>query len=399
LFYENIRKPKADFYKLDRGQFVCSHRAKGALEKLKDLGGQLFPVFIEGEPEPHYLFVVTRIGSFFDPKNSVWEHTDEIDPDTEVPFEPFIEFEAFYPAKVPRTGVFRELKDGAKRVFCTESSASAKAGEFKATVEQHGLLGLDFVLAWSQKSGPALPSWGPSLPGAVWKTGDGRIIRENKESIPKQKATDSPSASRAKPKDEKEPRLRVYQLGFPAALRLISESTGKNGAEELLRFDGRPMEKRWKPPVLAFANGKPQKSDFFPVGEGAFVCSNRAQMECAPLEDEGQFIPVKIRGLRGKFFLYNSTNCLNCLDPKKTKWKKRGQRGVRESIVRPVFRPERFGEVCLFKLTEDGGATLYCLERSGDFGDGELKALVKQHRLKGLKFTRVFEVRKKLGKK
>ena len=140
---------------------------------------------------------------------------------------------------------------------------------------------------------------------------------------------------------------------------------------------------------MAFANGHPQNADFFPIGEGGFVCSNRARMECAPLEDEGQFFPVKIRGLRGKFFLYNSTNSLNCLDPTKTKWDERGRREGRRKIVRPAFRPERFGETCLFKLTEDGGATLYSIERSGNFRDGELKALVKHHGLKGLKFTQV----------
>lgn len=386
LFYENIRKPKADFYKIDRGQFVCTKRAYDVLLRIKSLGAQLFPVSIEGEAEPHYLFIPTRIGSFLDPKNSVWQHwqqTQTTASDQISSLKPVIVFEAFNADRVPTVGVFRESEDAAKRVFCTESSGSYD-NEFKAVVEHRGLLGLRFELVWTEKIGPVLPKWGPTMPGDVWKTGDGRVIRENKAPIPKPRAVVAKIAILPKPAKEKKSQLRVYQLGFQDNLRLIPQSS------QALSFDGRPINKSRMALMMAFAKGKARKADFFPVGEGAFVCSDRAQTECAPLEDEGQFLPAKIAGLPGKFFLYNSTNCLNCLDLKTTKWKSGIKQGIRGSIVRPAFRSERFGEVCLLKLAEENGSNLYCVERTGDRYDGEFKALVENAGLTGVTFKKVW---------
>lgn len=186
--------------------------------------------------------------------------------------------------------------------------------------------------------------------------------------------------------------LQSIRLKFTSNLRLVPDRESKEAKPLPLVLNGEPMGKGWKPPLLVFANGKPKKADFYPVGKGGFVCSERGRNEWAPLEDEGEFFLVKIRGLQGKFYLYNLTNCLNCLDPKKTQWKKGVARGQPGCVQRPAFRPERVEEACLFKLAEDAGTTLYCLERSGDFWDGELKALTKKHRLKGVEFTKVFEV-------
>jgi hypothetical protein len=156
------------------------------------------------------------------------------------------------------------------------------------------------------------------------------------------------------------------------------------------RFRGHPFVEEWTGTKLNFGTQPPWDADFYFYGPGALVCSRRAMEALPPLEDEGEFLPVKLKGLRSTFFLYNSTNCRNYLNPRRTLWKASARKTGRRSISKHVFWAERIGDDCIFKILEEGAVNMYCIERTGDPCNGELKALVETEGLTGLAFRNVW---------
>lgn len=212
LFYDNLRNPRRDLYYLHTPfQFICNQRARDVLATTSGLGACLFPISIEGESEPHYLLVVTRGGSFFDLTKSVWRHLppDESDPDYQP--EPSMAYNAFESSKLPGTGLFFDSSCFAQRTFCMRESTASGTRGFRTLVESNGLIGLNFELVWSERTGPILPDWGPIEPGEVWKTGDGRVVRENKDPIPKPKLSLAKKPAPVAKADDEPSRLTVYK--------------------------------------------------------------------------------------------------------------------------------------------------------------------------------------------
>jgi hypothetical protein len=156
-------------------------------------------------------------------------------------------------------------------------------------------------------------------------------------------------------------------------------------------FSGIPIGDDWKKVELLNPGTKPSRPlDFYGFGEKALVCSEKVRLWCGPFEDEGEFLAVKIKGLRGKYYMYNVTHVTSHLDPKKTIWHKTVPRGQPGCIKSPAFHADRLGEDCVFKIPEDGATAIYCLERN-DLPEHEgLKALVEEHGLTGLKFKPVW---------
>lgn len=157
-------------------------------------------------------------------------------------------------------------------------------------------------------------------------------------------------------------------------------------------FTGTPYTRKWKP--VRFYTDKPKLPcpDFF-MRESGWICNDRAMLLAGEaMEMAGEYFPVKIEGEPGPFSFFHITNCINVLDPSKSKWE---QCGPARLLERPVFRPERFGEESLFKFPEDFGFGCYCLERSGDHDDGEFKAVVEHHKLTGLSFDLVWSDEKR----
>ena len=155
-------------------------------------------------------------------------------------------------------------------------------------------------------------------------------------------------------------------------------------------FSGCPFPGKWKRIELLFENGTQTKADFYGFGSKALVCSEQVRLWCGPFEDEGEFLPVKIKGLKGRYYLYNVTHCASHLNPKKTIWESSKAGTESRSIKSPVFHAERLGEDCVFKIPEDGATAIYALERD-DFPEHEgLKTLVKRHGLTGLAFKLVW---------
>lgn len=137
--------------------------------------------------------------------------------------------------------------------------------------------------------------------------------------------------------------------------------------------------------------------DFYALGPKAWICSEKASMWCSPFWDEGEFLPVKIKGLKGKYYLYNVTHCASHLNPKKTIWQKSKAGTESRSIKSPAFHAERLGEDCVFKIPEDGATAIFALERDDIPGHESLKSLVKRHGLTGLEFKLVWTDKKRSG--
>jgi hypothetical protein len=192
--------------------------------------------------------------------------------------------------------------------------------------------------------------------------------------------------------------VKIYQIhsvmpvrgGKPKRAPLLE---GKSSARQFLageRFRGQPFPDKWKKVELNFGPHTPWPADFYFYGPGALVCSEKAMDTLAPLEDEGEFLPVRLNGIRGNYFLYNSTNCRSYLNEKRTTWKQRDSTRGHASILKHAFWAERISDDCLFKILDEGAIELYCVERSGDPYDDEFKALVEADGLSGLAFKRVW---------
>jgi hypothetical protein len=156
------------------------------------------------------------------------------------------------------------------------------------------------------------------------------------------------------------------------------------------RFRGEPFPGDWKRTDLNFGNQVPWQADFYFYGPGALVCSGRARDVLAPLEDEGEFLPVKVTGIRGDYFLFNSFACRSYLNEAKSTVRKPTANDGAPNISKHGFWTSRIGDECLFKLEEGGALDLYCIERTADPCDGEFRALVKEAGLTGVAFETVW---------
>jgi hypothetical protein len=181
--------------------------------------------------------------------------------------------------------------------------------------------------------------------------------------------------------------MKVYQLRVVTKLICSAKDQKFLDAKN---FSGCPFPEKWKHVDLLLANGTGPQADFYGFGTKAFVCSERVRLEGGPLEDEGEFLPVKIKGLEGRFYIYNVTHCCSHLNPKKTVWKPGKTEIKSRSINSPAFHAERLGEDCVFKIPEDDATAIYCLERNDIPGFEGLKTLVKRCGLTGLEFELVW---------
>ncbi len=166
--------PRADFYTFGRGKFVCNERAKKAAWPVMKDAGEFLPVSIEGEKEAHFIFNVTRCGPYIDPTKSIWEcGADETaDLDMRILAAP-----AFNPDSFGKETVFK-IPESSGAMYCLERNRDSK--EFKALIEDHGLTGLKFELAWSKQCGPLPLESPPAIKELVWITGDGKKYKAAK---------------------------------------------------------------------------------------------------------------------------------------------------------------------------------------------------------------------------
>jgi hypothetical protein len=161
-------------------------------------------------------------------------------------------------------------------------------------------------------------------------------------------------------------------------------------------FSGVPFGKKWKIPQFYIEEPLLPRPDFFWLDPAAFACNEKARLHSGePLEISGEFLPVRVEGEKGKFWIYNVTKTLNVLDPKQSLWERIGPGKADRILRKPSFIASRFGEEVIFKIPENRGACIYCVEYTGDPEDGEFKALVEKHNLTGLRFDLVWSDEKR----
>jgi hypothetical protein len=189
------------------------------------------------------------------------------------------------------------------------------------------------------------------------------------------------------------PRQKYASLGSPSD-RIIKRDSNE--------FQGKPYSKKWSPYAVWLDKPRLPRPDFFAYDPQVLCCTERAiKLAGEPMETAGELLPIRIEGEKTKLWLLNITECINVVDHKNSQWREWGPGGPAfRSLVTPAFRSERFGEhTSLFKIPEDYGLTIYCLERSGDVYDGEFKALVEHHGLTGLEFELIWTDRKPAARK
>lgn len=156
-------------------------------------------------------------------------------------------------------------------------------------------------------------------------------------------------------------------------------------------FDGKPYPREWPAVELYLRNGKKQKPDIYMFGGYALVFPDKVKklIEVA-LDEVGELFPVTIKGDKSRYYFLNVTNSMNVLDQKRSKWWCSGGKKGYKTLEEPAFRPDLFGRQSIFKIPDDGGAAIYCLERSSPDGMG-FKEIVEKHGLTGLQFDLVWQ--------
>src|SRR5688572_14463401 len=156
----------------------------------------------------------------------------------------------------------------------------------------------------------------------------------------------------------------------------------------------------WRALELRLDKPKLPHADFPGFDYPSLVCGGRAMAAVGDvLQETGELLPVTLRGAKGAHQIHHiSERTPGLLDLKKTTW--RDVAGERCLLV-PAFRGDRIGpKLGLFKIPEDHGLTIYCVERTGDADDAEFKALVEKNGLTGLRFNLVWtDGRRPAGKR
>jgi hypothetical protein len=156
-------------------------------------------------------------------------------------------------------------------------------------------------------------------------------------------------------------------------------------------FEGVPFGARWKTPTFYIEKPLVPKPDFFWPGGSAVVCNEKARdLAGEAMEMSGELLPIRVEGEKSKYWIYNITNTINVVDAEKSKWEELLTGSGNRMLVKPAFIPSRFGEETIFKIPEDRGARMYCVEFTGDPDEGEFKAVVEHYQLTGLSFELVW---------
>jgi hypothetical protein len=209
--------------------------------------------------------------------------------------------------------------------------------------------------------------------------------------------TNQPGTSSDKP-------MNVYRIStFPKPLgtkfRYYAQLSCKKSDEKFLdraHFRGSPFPKRWRPVKLYFDEPLWPRADFYYFSLGKFVCTEQARaLSGHALEKSGEFLPVTIEGEKGVYYIFNVTNCGPFMDPIRSIWEydfEEPDPNLR-MLVAPAFRPNKIAKETVFKIPEDSGNTIYCVERPGPL-KSEFKRLVEYHKLTGLKFELAWNLKR-----
>ena len=173
--------------------------------------------------------------------------------------------------------------------------------------------------------------------------------------------------------------------GDPRQIYASVDVSRLKGLDMVEYFDGKPYPKKWRAVKLSLAKPRLKRPDFLNFNWKVLVCNERAMEVVGELlRDAGEVFPVTVAGEKEKFFLSNVTQMLGkALNPAESEYRVSSYK----RLTKPAFHAAKIpADVKLFKLPQQFGLQIYCVERTGDPEDGEFKALVDQHGLIGLTF-------------
>lgn len=111
---------------------------------------------------------------------------------------------------------------------------------------------------------------------------------------------------------------------FPEYVGLLANDAVWKFIVENGDFRGIPFSK-WRSQTFYVDKPLYPRPNCFHIGVGAFVCDEKArEIAAEPLEMSGEFLPIKVKGENGEFWIYNCTNCIKVVDANASKWRKFG---------------------------------------------------------------------------
>jgi hypothetical protein len=171
------------------------------------------------------------------------------------------------------------------------------------------------------------------------------------------------------------------------------------GVDMVEHFDGKPYPERWpKSVTLTLRKPKLLRPDFFAFHPKALLCTpHTVDVVGGVMRSAGELFPVKVRGVKGTCQVINITRLLGrAFDPAKSLYRV----GSFRRLTQPAFRADKIArDVSLFKLPQNHGNAIYCVERTANPADGEFKALVEEQCLTGLEFELIWTDRKPTERK
>ena len=190
--------------------------------------------------------------------------------------------------------------------------------------------------------------------------------------------------------------MNVYRVTtFPkppgTKFRYYAQLSCKKSDEKFLdddNFRGVPFPKKWRRIELFFDEPLWPRADFYNFGLTKFVCNERARkLLASTLDPLGEFLPVTVQGEKETHYIYNITNYGGAfVDPAKSVREHLDSSRTFLTFVAPAFKPSAIKKEVIFKISEDRGTEIYCVERSDKPGKQEFKGLVEGNNLTGLKF-------------
>ncbi len=181
--------------------------------------------------------------------------------------------------------------------------------------------------------------------------------------------------------------MTVYELLVEDGFQSLDFEDHEAGREWLkkFKFDGSPLKRRWKPPVLCNRTPKRKKPDLW-----AFPCRGTpiafepqaAELLSDVLKRAGELLPFTLEGR--ELVVLNVTRVVDCLDAKKSDIPKDLPWVVRDF----VFKPKKVTEP-LFKILQQAEGTTKVAEGVADPSE-EFKAIVDASGLKGIRFRQLW---------
>lgn len=153
-------------------------------------------------------------------------------------------------------------------------------------------------------------------------------------------------------------------------------------------FDGSSQLETWEPPPVFIYEPKLKAGDFFNFSSDCLIANPRATEALRTLfEMAGELLPLPYKS--EIYTILNVTQCLDCIDYEKTKWRRTPDGEIITSTTRQfAFRPARVSESPIFKFPEDCFG-VYVVEGLLDPED-EFREIVRREGLKGLVFEEIW---------